>query len=257
VTAATSLFIERLRGGELVVGTFVNLGSATVTNALANTGLDFLLVDLEHGAGGEAALQPQLMAAAAGGGAVMVRTESLERIRIGRALDLGATAIMLPGIETVAEAREAIGHLRYPPAGDRGVSTANLARRWGTRSGPFADANREVAGIVQIETLSALEEVETIAAVEGVDALFLGPSDLTHALGVPGDIEAPAFRDALERVLGACREHGLPAGILAPNAEQARRYVDQGFSLMVVSSDAGLLISAARSVLDGMGTRSD
>jgi 4-hydroxy-2-oxoheptanedioate aldolase len=257
VTAATSLFIERLRGGELVVGTFVNLGSATVTNALAIAGLDFLLVDLEHGAGGEAALQPQLMAAEAGGGAVMVRTESFEQIRIGRALDLGASAIMLPRIETAAETREAMRHLRYPPAGDRGISTANLARRWGTRSGPFSDADREVAGIIQIETLSALEEVDEIAAVEGIDALFVGPSDLTHALGVPGDIEAPAFRDALERVLGACREHGVPAGILAPNAEQARRYVDQGFSMMVVGSDAGLLISAARSVLDGMATRSD
>jgi 2-keto-3-deoxy-L-rhamnonate aldolase RhmA len=250
-------FIEKLRAGELVVGTFVSLGSPTLTNALAIAGLDFLLVDLEHGAGGEAALQPQLMAAEAGGGAVMVRTESLERIRIGRALDLGASAIMLPRIETVAETREAFRHLRYPPAGDRGVSTANLARRWGTRTGPFADANREVAGIVQIETLSALEQVDGIAALEGVDALFVGPSDLTHALGVPGDIEAPVFRDALERVLGACREHGVPAGILAPNAEQARRYVDQGFSLMVVGSDAALAISAARSVLDVMRPTTD
>jgi 2-dehydro-3-deoxyglucarate aldolase/4-hydroxy-2-oxoheptanedioate aldolase len=247
-------FIEKLRAGELVVGTFVSLGSPALTNALAVAGLDFLLVDLEHGAGGEAALQPQLMAAQAGGGAVMVRTESLERIRIGRALDLGASAIMLPRIETAAETREAISHLRYPPAGDRGVSTANLARRWGTRTGAFSDADREVAGIVQIETLSALQAVDGIAALEGVDALFVGPSDLTHALGVPGDLESSAFCEALERVLGACRAHGVPAGILAPNAEQARRYVDQGFSLMVVGSDAGLAISATRSVLDAISS---
>jgi 2-keto-3-deoxy-L-rhamnonate aldolase RhmA len=248
----TAQFIEKLRGGELVIGTFVNLGSPTVTNALGMAGLDFLLVDLEHGAGGEAGLQPQLMAAEASGAAVMVRVESHERIRIGRALDLGATAIMLPRIDTVAETREAFTHLRYPPLGDRGVSTANLARRWGTRPGPFADANGDIAGIVQIETLSALEEVEGIAALEGVDALFVGPSDLTHALGVPGDLESPAFNEALTRVLAACRRSGVPAGILASGPEQALRFVDQGFSLLVVGSDAGLLISAARSVVDVM-----
>ena len=240
---------ERVRARDLVIGTFVSLGSPAVTNLLATVGFDFALIDLEHGAGNEAVLQNQMFAAEAGGATAMVRVETLDRIRIGHALDLGATAIMLPRVDSVSQAAEAVAHLRYPPAGDRGVAGSNRARRWSTRTAPFADADAEIAAVVQIESAEAVADAERIAAVEGVDALFIGPSDLSHSLGVPGDLQAPAFRDAVAAVLAAAREHDLAAGILAAGPEPARAFIDEGFSLIVLSADVNLLAVAARDAL--------
>ncbi|HET9125512.1 MAG TPA: aldolase/citrate lyase family protein, partial [Solirubrobacteraceae bacterium] len=152
----------------------------------------------------------------------------------------------LPRVDTAAQCAQAIAHLRYPPEGDRGVAASNRARGWSTRTGSFTDANREIAAVVQIESEEAVESVEEIAAVEGVDALFVGPSDLSHSLGVPGELESPVFTDALARVLEAARAHDLAAGILATNPERARAFMDQGFTLMVLSADVNMLAAAAR-----------
>jgi 4-hydroxy-2-oxoheptanedioate aldolase len=246
VSATTATLTQRIRDRERLLGTFVSLGSAPVTNLLASIGYDFLLIDLEHGAGGEAVLQSQLFAAEAEGAAAMVRTETFDRIRIGRVLDLGARAIMLPRVDTPDQCAEAVAHLRYPPAGDRGVASSNRARGWSTRTGSFTDANREIAAVVQIESEEAVRNVEAIAAVDGVDALFVGPSDLSHSLGVPGELDAPVFTEALERVLAAARTHELAAGILAATPERARALYDQGFTLMVLSADVNMLAAAAR-----------
>ncbi|HLI58780.1 MAG TPA: aldolase/citrate lyase family protein [Solirubrobacteraceae bacterium] len=246
MSATTATLTQRIRDREPLLGTFVSLGSATVTNLLASVGYDFLLIDLEHGAGSEAILQGQLFAAEAEGVAAMVRTETFDRIRIGRVLDLGARAVMLPRVDTPAQCAGAVAHLRYPPVGDRGVASSNRARGWSTRTGSFTDANREIAAVVQIESAEAVESVEEIAAVDGVDALFVGPSDLSHSLGVPGELESPAFTDALERVLQAARAHDLAAGILAPTPERARALHEQGFTLIVLSADVNMLAAAAR-----------
>ncbi len=249
MTGAPSTLTDRLRRRELVVGTFVSLGSPAVTNLLGVAGFDFLLIDLEHGAGSEAVLQNQMFAAEAAGAATMIRTETFDRIRIGRVLDLGTTAVMLPRVDSATQASEAISHLRYPPDGDRGVAGSNRARHWGTRATPFADANGEIGAIVQIESREAVDDVEAIAAVPGVDALFIGPSDLSHSLGVPGDLDAPAFRDAVSRVLAAADAHQLAAGILATTPEAARAFIDDGFTLIVLGADVNLLSGAARDAL--------
>jgi 4-hydroxy-2-oxoheptanedioate aldolase len=249
MTDATATLTDRLRGRDLLVGTFVSLGSPAVTSLLAVAGFDFLLIDLEHGAGSEAGLQSQLFAAEAEGAATMVRTETFDRIRIGRVLDLGATAIMLPRVDSAEQASEAIAHLHYPPDGDRGVAASNRARRWSTRTDPFAQANRELAAIVQIESAEAVRDVERIAAVPGVDALFIGPSDLSHSLGVPGDLDAPEFRQAVDAVLAAARANEVAAGILAATPERARAFVAEGFTLMVLSADVNMLAGAARDAL--------
>jgi 2-keto-3-deoxy-L-rhamnonate aldolase RhmA len=246
MAATSATLTQRIRDRDPLLGTFVSLGSPAVTNLLAGAGYDYLLIDLEHGAGSEAVLQSQLFAAEAEGAATMVRTETFDRIRIGRVLDLGARAIMLPRVDTAGQCAEAVAHLRYPPQGDRGVASSNRARGWSTRTDPFTDANREIAAVVQIESEQAVRNVDEIAAVEGVDALFVGPSDLSHSLGVPGDLQAPVFTDALTRVLDAARAHNLAAGILAPTPERARAFVDQGFTLIVLSADVNMLAATAR-----------
>jgi 2-dehydro-3-deoxyglucarate aldolase/4-hydroxy-2-oxoheptanedioate aldolase len=240
---------QRLRDRELMIGTFSSLGSPLVANVLAVAGFDFVLLDLEHGAGDEGVLQSQMFAAEADGAATIVRAETCERIRIGRVLDLGAAGVMLPRVDDGRQAAEAAAHMRYPPDGDRGVAGSNRARRFGLRTEPFAEANGEVACIVQIESASAVAEVDAIASVPGVDALFVGPSDLSHSLGVPGDLDAPPFTDAVARVLAACRTHGVAAGILAPTPERCRQFIAEGFTLLGLGGDATLLAAAVRDAL--------
>jgi 2-keto-3-deoxy-L-rhamnonate aldolase RhmA len=236
----------RLRTGEPTLGTFLNLGSALAAEACALGGFDWLLIDLEHGAGGEEALTAQIVAAAAHGVPAVVRVETDERIRAGRVLDAGAAGVMFPRLDTAAAAANALSHLRYPPAGDRGVATYNRACGFGLRPEALDTANDSIVGIVQIESVQALENVEAIAATAEVDVLFVGPRDLSHALGIPGRVDAPEFGAALARVLAAARAGGVAAGVLAANRAAAERYVADGFTFVAIGSDSSFLASAAR-----------
>jgi 2-keto-3-deoxy-L-rhamnonate aldolase RhmA len=227
-------------------GTFVNLGSALGTEACAMAGLDWLLVDLEHGSGSEEALVGQVLAAAVHDVPLLVRVESLERIRVGRVLDLGAAGVMIPRVGDAAQAKQVVRWARYPPDGERGMATYNRACGFGTRTEALATANDEVTVIVQIETRGALDEVEQIAATPGVDALFVGPLDLSQSLGVRGDYEAPGFQEAVARVATAAADHGIVAGILARDRQAADRYAAAGFGLIAVGSDFTFLIEGAR-----------
>ena len=234
------------------IGTFVNLGSPLVTEVCAMAGFDWLLVDLEHGAGGEEALVAQTLAAAAHDVPVFVRVESAERIRVGRVLDLGVAGVMIPRVDDAAEAGRAARWARYPPEGERGVATYNRACGFGSRPEVLLAANDEVTVIVQIETTGALADVERIAATAGVDALFVGPRDLSGALGVPGDFDAPVYLEAVGRVASAAADHGIAAGILAKDREAADRYAALGFGLLAVGSDSSFLMDGARQAV-GVG----
>jgi len=237
---------RRLTSGATVYGTFLGLGSALAAEACALAGFDWLLVDLEHGGGDESLLLPQQLAADAHGVPMLVRVESTDRIRAGRVLDLGAAGIMFPGIQSPTQARKTIRHLRYPPLGDRGVATYNRACGFGLHPEALETANERLVGIVQIESRKAVEQVDEIAAVPGIDVLFIGPRDLSHDLGVPGDTGAPVVQNALERVLAAADAAGIAAGILAPDADTARRYGDRGIRFIGIGSDATLLTLAGK-----------
>src|SRR3954447_22548679 len=241
----TATLRSRIRSGEPLAGTFLNLGSPLAAEACALAGLDWLLADLEHGGGGEEALVGQLLAGAAHGVPVVVRVESAERIRTGRVLDLGAAGVMFPRLDGADQVAAAIAHLRYPPDGDRGIAPYNRALGFGLRSERLQTAGDDVVGIVQIESAGALEEVEAIAAITGVDVLFVGPMDLSHALGVPGRLDAPEFEDALARVVAAARGSGIAAGILARSHEAAAGYVKAGFTFVGIGSDSGFIAAAA------------
>ncbi|HIY23203.1 MAG TPA: 2,4-dihydroxyhept-2-ene-1,7-dioic acid aldolase [Candidatus Brachybacterium merdigallinarum] len=241
---------RRLRDGECVYGTFIGLGVATSAEVAASAGLDLVLLDLEHGAGGEEQIGPTVLAAAAYGAGTVVRVETDERIRIGRALDAGASGIMLPRQESAEQVEASIRHLSIPPHGDRGVAGYTRAGRWGQDGDALRRAAEETLGVVQIETLGALADADRIAAMDGVDVLFVGPSDLSWALGVPGRLDSPPFQDALATVLAAATAHGKAAGILAATPEAARRYRDQGFRFLLIGSDGSLLAGSLRSALE-------
>ncbi|MGA5446552.1 HpcH/HpaI aldolase family protein [Streptomyces umbrinus] len=238
----------RLAAGELTLGTFVGTASSMTAEVCAASGADWLLLDLEHGAGGEEQARTTVPVAAAYGVPTVVRVESAARIRIGRVLDLGVAGVMLPRLDTAAEVREALRHLRYPPEGDRGVATYNRACRFGLDSAAL-DRDGVILGVVQIESASALAEVETIAALDGVDVLFVGPRDLSHDLGVPGDFAAPVYREALERVRKAAAAHGKACGLLVPDGAAAAAKRAEGWTFIAIGSDSTLLAAALSAAL--------
>jgi 4-hydroxy-2-oxoheptanedioate aldolase len=234
----------RLAAGEATVGTFVGAASPVTAEVCAAAGLDWLLVDLEHGAGGEEQVRVVVPAAAAYGVPTVVRVESAARIRIGRVLDLGAAGVMLPRLDSADEVAEAVRHLRYPPHGDRGVATYNRTCRFGLDTGALDRANREVLGVVQIESAHAVKQADEIAALDGVDVLFVGPRDLSHDLGVPGDLRAPAYLDALDQVRTAAHRHGKACGLLVPDGAAAADRRSEGWAFIAIGSDTALLAVA-------------
>ena len=233
-----------VRSGAPTLGTFIGTASPLAAEVCAAAGVDWVLLDLEHGGGGEEQVRDVVPAAGSYGVPTVVRVESAARIRMGRVLDAGAAGIMLPRLNTVDEAAEAVRHLRYPPAGDRGVATYNRACRFGLDPGALDRANSEVLGVVQIESAAAVGSAGPIAELDGVDVLFVGPRDLSHDLGVPGDLTAPPFTEALGQVLAAGRRYGKACGLLVTDGAAAARRLEQGWTFVAIGSDSTLLANA-------------
>ena len=247
---------EAVRGGRASLGTFIGMATPVSAEVCAAAGFDWVLLDLEHGAGGEEQVRDVVPAAGSYGVPTLVRVEAAERIRIGRALDSGAAGIMLPRLNSAAEVQAALTHLRYPPAGDRGVATYNRACRFGMDPGALDRADQETLCVVQIESAAAVSAADEIAAIDGVDVLFIGPRDLSHDLGVPGDITAPAYVEALDAVLAAARAHGKACGMLVADGAAAAERLAQGWSFLAIGSDSTLLAATIRAELDRARTTS-
>jgi 4-hydroxy-2-oxoheptanedioate aldolase len=238
-----------LAAGRATLGTFVGAASTVTAEACAAAGVDWLVLDLEHGSGGEEQVRDVVPAAGAYGVPTVVRVESAARIRIGRVLDLGAAGVMLPRMDTAAEVAEAVRHLRYPPAGDRGVATYNRACRFALDPGALVRAGGEVLGVVQIESASAVDQVEEIAAIDGVDVLFVGPQDLSFNLGVPFQLGSPTYLAALQRVRDAAERHGKSCGLLVGDGAAAAARHAEGWRFVAIGSDATLLAAAVAAEL--------
>lgn len=246
--AVASGFRSRLRSGETVVGSFVNLGSPLVTEIMGIAGLDWLVVDLEHGAGDEARLLGQLQALSGSGTATLVRVEAIDLPRFMHALDLGADGVLVPRLRSVEDARRCVEYCRY--AGLRGVARYNRSFHWGRTSRTLAEVDDETVCAVQIETREALEAVDEIAAVDGVDILFVGPVDLAHSLGLAGPADSPELMEVVAGVAAAATANGKVAGMLVGTVSQAARYREAGFKFLGCNSDGGLLMTAAAQLSD-------
>ena len=249
---AAADFRRRLLAGEILHGTFLSLGAPIAAELASRAGFDWVLVDLEHGAVGEADLLPMLHAIGSGSAAPLVRVERADRLRIGRALDLGAAGVMVPQVQTVAEAELLGASLRYQPAGSRGIMTFTRGMEWGAGGhAAVAGWHERLTGIAQVETQAAVDLAPELAAVPGVDCLFVGPADLSHALGVPGQLDAPVFDAAIRRVGRAARDAGKAAGIMLWKPEDAARFRDLGYTVFSLSNDGAILTGALRGFLDG------
>lgn len=241
----------RLAADETLLGTFLTLGSPLAAEGLALAGFDFLVVDLEHGGGDASQLLGQLLGASSGGAHALVRVESDLPAKTGRALDLGAEGVMCPRIDSGADAAAWASGLRYGPDGMRGVATLHRGARYGTDPDAIAGARARTLGIAQIESPEAVEACEAIAAVDGIDVLFVGPSDLSHAMGCFRHFDDPAFRAAVERVVAAATAAGKIAGSFCAAADDVTRAIADGMRMIVVSSDGGLMMRAARETVTG------
>lgn len=244
-------FRRRVLAGERLIGGFANLGSIASTEILGRAGFDWLLIDLEHGMGTDGDLHAQLLAVQSTPTAAIVRVPSAERLRVARALDFGADGLMVPRVESVAEATEVLTWMRWPPAGIRGVALPNRGGGYGEMThADLAARNASVTGVIQLESLAAIEAADEIAAIEGVDVVFVGPADLSHSMGMPGQYHEPVFVQALERVVAACRAHGKAPGILL-GADALGWELELGFTFIGIGSDGGLLQAGAQQLVAG------
>ncbi len=248
-TARTTIR-KRILAGETLFGAWTDTASPLATEITGRAGYDWLLADLEHGTATEAELLPVLLAAELSGAAAFVRPQSGERLRIGRALDMGAAGIMVPRLDTAAQAEEAVSFLRYPPDGVRGVALRTRGARLGTvKHADIATLNRDIVGIIQIETPSAVSEADAIASIDGVDVLFVGPADLSHSLGVPGRFDDPTYLAALDTVVAACRAHGKSPGILLYDHAAFGPHLERGFRFVGLGSEGSFIAEGARAAL--------
>jgi 4-hydroxy-2-oxoheptanedioate aldolase len=241
----------RVFAGDLLLGTFVSTASPIVAELCALAGFDWLLIDLEHGAGTEAELLGQLHAI--GDRSVgLVRPPSAERLRIGRALDLGAAGIMIPRLDRPEDVAEAITWLRFPPLGVRGVALVTRGLGLGkTTHAEVAGVNASILGIVQIESALGVENAVAIAAIDGADVLFVGPTDLSHSMGIPGQIDRPEFIEALRTVVAAATGAGKQAGILVRGPQDVERHLELGFRFIGVGSDLHFVRNGAQAAVAG------
>jgi 4-hydroxy-2-oxoheptanedioate aldolase len=244
-----SSFRARVLAGEPVFGTFVGTASPIVAELCATAGFDWLLIDLEHGAGSESELLGQLHAIG-DRSVALVRPPSAERLRIGRALDLGAAGIMIPRLDRPDEVAEAISWLRFQPKGARGVALVTRGLGLGrTSHTEVAAVSETILGIVQIESALGVENAAAIAALDGADVLFVGPTDLSHSMGIPGQIDRPEFVDALETVVAAATTAGKQAGILLRGAQDVERHLDLGFRFIGIGSDLHFVRNGAQAAV--------
>ena len=237
-------WVDRRRlKSETLAGTFLNLGSASVVEIAAETGFDWLLIDLEHGSGTMADLRGQLLAARGTNVAPIVRVASADADAVKFVMDSGAAGVMFPYVANAEEAARCVRMMKYPPAGTRGVAqiirATNYGRNWQRYQ---AEANAQSLVIVQIETPDAANQADEIAAVPGVDVLFVGPMDLSVNLGHPGDFTPPAFIMHLQNVVRACERHDRTAGILS-RPELIDSHRELGFRFVALGSDSGAVVA--------------
>jgi len=244
---------SRLREGSPVYGCFLSTGYPVNTELAARAGFDYVIIDLEHGMGSERDVLSQVHAISALPCAPVVRTESHDRPRVHRLLDLGVQGVMFPRVNTAAEAAACVAAMRYQPEGERGVATLVRASEYGARFAEYRDSSAEsLLTILQIESAEAVANVDAIAAVEGADVLYVGPMDLTTSMGIFRQYEHPAFLEALNKTVAACRRYQRVAGILLPAPGVARHYLDLGFTFLTCGTDTAFLLTGARAVNDGM-----
>jgi 2-dehydro-3-deoxyglucarate aldolase len=250
----THQFKQRLTNGELLLGTLVSLSCPAVAEILARVGFDWLFIDAEHSA--LEAQEIQLLLQAAGKAMPgLVRLSSAAEVPIKKALDIGAAGIIAPAVNSAQEAASVVRWSKYSPAGARGVGIGR-ANSYGLDFQDYVDnANDDLVVVVQAEHIDAVRNIEAIAAVPGIDAVLVGPYDLSASLGRIGQVDHPDVTAAIDRITQVCLAAGVRLGIFGMSATAVRPYIERGYTLVVAGADCVLLAQAARDLLDELAQR--
>ncbi|MQY22587.1 HpcH/HpaI aldolase family protein [Nocardia macrotermitis] len=245
-----------------LAGMWVCSGSPLIAEICAGSGLDWLLIDMEHGPNGLESVLAQLQSIAVYPITPVVRVASDDPVHIEQVLDLGAQNLLVPMVSSAEQARRIVEATRYPPCGRRGVGSA-LARsaRWNRVEGYLTDAESHVSLYVQVETIDAVAVAGDIAAVDGIDGVFVGPSDLAASMGLLGQQAHPDVVAAVLRAFEAVIAQGIPVGVNAFDPAVADAYLAEGAAFVLVGADVALLARgsealAARFITESWATDS-
>lgn len=240
---------KKLQSGEAVNGCWLNLGSSLTAEIVGTADFDWVLIDLEHGAGNEKDVLAQLQALEKSDAAAIIRIESTARQRIHRVLDVGAEGVMCPHVDFIDDAKMMVSGLRYPPHGSRGVAKMVRAAGFGKNFAEYSsNANDTIVGVAQIESMEALEHLDAIAALDGIDVLFIGPADLTMSMGIFSQFDHPLFKDAVTAIINAANKAGKATGILIFNPDEYSTYYNQGIRMIACGADATFVAEGARNM---------
>lgn len=245
-------FRDRLAGASRpLAGVWACSGSPVVAEICAGAGMDWMLIDQEHSPNDLASTLAQLQAVAAYPTTPVVRVPVGETVTIKQVLDLGAQNLLVPMVASADEAADVVAAVRYPPRGRRGVGSA-LARsaRWNRVEGYLANADEHVSVTVQVESLEAVGNAAEIAATDGVDAVFVGPSDLAASMGLIGQQTHPDVTAAALRTFEAVHAAGKPVGVNAFDPKAAQAYLDAGADFLLVGADVAMLARGTEALAD-------
>jgi 4-hydroxy-2-oxoheptanedioate aldolase len=241
---------DRIYMGETVHGCWINLGSCVSAEIIGRAGFDWVLIDLEHGAGDIGVMYQQLQVLQATEAAPIVRIDELSRSKVQRILDAGATGIMFPQLTEKEEAGLAAQSMYYPPKGIRGMAKMVRATGFGTYPDDYiANLDRTLINIIQIETIEALQNIDSIASTEGVDVLFVGPNDLSLALGVFGQLQHPSYQQAIRSVAEAAKRVNKTAGVLLQDMREYEMYSTLGYRFLACGADGTFVTRGARDLV--------
>jgi 4-hydroxy-2-oxoheptanedioate aldolase len=243
----------RLQAGQPALGMLVSMPSVPVAQILSRTGLDWLFIDMEHGAIDLPSMQAMIAATQGTGCIPLVRVGAIDPVPVKPVLDAGAFGVIFPMVKTAEEARLAAQSVRYPPAGIRGVGPHTAPARWGLSAIDYIrQANDHVMAVLLIETQEALQNLEAILAVPGIDAAIIAPFDLSASFSLPGQITHPDVQAAIAKAEQTILKSGVSLGGLALTTERANALIAKGYRLILLTTDGSLLREGTRAMLEGI-----
>ncbi len=243
-------FKHAILNGQKQIGLWSHLCSPISIEILAHCGYDWLLLDMEHSPNEVPDVLAQLQAMQGGTATPIVRPPWNDMVTFKRLLDIGVQTLLVPYIQTAEEARNAVSYTRYPPQGVRGYAGAPRASNYGRVKGYAQRSAEEICVLLQVETVEGLKNIEEIANVEGVDGVFIGPGDLSAALGHLGNPKHPEVLQVIDEAIARIQACGKAAGILTGDEGLAKHYVAQGCLFVAVGADQNVLRDSAQALAD-------
>ena len=247
--------LEKFQNREPSVGTFTHMKSTVAIESMASTGLDYVVIDTEHCSADMEFVSAAITAAGSAGIDPLVRINEISRSAVLRPLDLGAKGLIVPAVETTEQVRQLIQYAKFAPLGNRGFCPTrdggwNYAENAAHGAAAYMeDCNRQTLLLPQCETAGCLAHIEEIAAMDGVDGIFVGPLDLSIALGCPMQLDTPQMLDALGRIRAACRAANKPSFIFCGDAKAAKANLAAGFDSVTTGLDVLMYIQSYRSMV--------